>query len=1224
MKRSGSESHKRNTSAEKSVSSRNSSRIPSRGRIASRSEGRKESLSVAIRMRPTLAEEETSTKVVQFFEEEHKVRVHTHGSSSVDCTFDRIFPPTASQSDVYAFVQPMIFKVTAGINFTVFAYGQTGTGKTHTMLGDSSTTFREIHANCGIIPRAMVDIFDCLAAQQALSRGNRSESGLNTPDTKTNPSGLQSIVKCSYLQIYNEKLYDLLVDRKKSNRLVLRERQDPSNTGESVHIEGLTSICVENAEDVLKLLRLGRANRAVRGTEFNARSSRSHAILQVRIQIRNSSPDDSPDVVTTSSKMNLVDLAGSEKWNTNVDMHDCHEQELRQINRSLSALGNCIAALTEHGRKHIPYRDSMLTRLLRDSLGGNTCTVLIATITGASNAAEETIRTLQFADRAKSVMQRVKVNVSVNGSKRLASAMEEISNLQKQLKSLREMSEAQSATREDVSVEKMMAHFEHDISKKQNEIESLSAKNASYVALLEDNGSRIVQLENMLRQMKDKSLWNMSFPSRENSPTSDSDIALYQRPNSNDTASSYRPESGSRDSDISRIPSPSREGSPSTGTPRTGTARDYQTGTPEGLRPDSGVSFNPSLESEISFFQQGEFQVVSPPQMQTSSQFSILPKEKDNLLSNDDQLESSWSIPGSNLDNSTFDVKKTVQIPFRNHSESEYEEEWEEESNCHSPEKDARDQGQHYPKQSGSRSVPRQEEAFQTVQSRQFTKLHSVGKQRHQKGHNSVKEEEDELIRRSPDKPRGARMKYYNDGHKVHSRDRTSDQRRHLKEDDIHRRKNPHVSSDNGRQWEPRREKQVYREESGLDYEQYDFHSVYENRNSGRERQNTHFLEESSNVRQQQTYREPSHDPSYNQPLDNWKQKQADWNQKQAQHVSQQQYQQQYETSNSQSRNIQPSLGFQAHGRQEPYIAPVSSHSPESQQHTKSSICTRHKLSGCVLCEMKKTDASSTPRVPLSFSYRPPLAPTTVTNPLLGQGSSHLSTSSLLSLKNTSFSSSKRCEIHHLSDCILCGRSQGRVEPSPITSSKQLSFPPSLYAKPSSDIIPCKRHRLLKCILCSETVLTTDVPLRPVLQFKSKSIESVPIDRFERHDAPEVDSTARASSIRSELESRGEVSTYRSEQTASPPISSSERGYDETQPNQREEKEAVNLPTLTKFTRRKLKNKNNEWKTNHALNTVQKQHVIKKTSGTDIRKARARDAIIAANAAISAPSRRQR
>ncbi|KAF1794384.1 Kinesin-like protein [Phytophthora cactorum] len=188
-----------------------------------------------------------------------------------------------------------------------------------------------------------------------------------------------------------------------------------------------------NLQETLQLLKTGNRNRTIRATTYNEKSSRSHALLQLSIEVESRGLESATTIIRRA-KLNLVDLAGSEKWDSAVVAGSGRSKELTSINQSLSALGNVISALVNPKRTHIPYRDSKLTRLLQDSLGGNTRTVVIATISPSESAVDETISTLQFADRAKCVAIRVKVNELVDDAILLAQAQREISRLKLLLK----------------------------------------------------------------------------------------------------------------------------------------------------------------------------------------------------------------------------------------------------------------------------------------------------------------------------------------------------------------------------------------------------------------------------------------------------------------------------------------------------------------------------------------------------------------------------------------------------------------------------------------------------------------------------------------------------------------------------------------------------------------------------------------------------------------------
>ena len=236
-------------------------------------------------------------------------------------------------------------------------------------------------------------------------------------------------ISCTFIEIYNEKVFDLLrYDESRQLRSGLEIREDKHR---GVCIPDAAEVIVSSQDEVLGLLWEGAQNRAVAATDMNEHSSRSHTVLQVAVEQRAIAGKGSGNpMVATRSKLNLVDLAGSEKWRTH-QLAKFSEQriaELTSINQSLSTLGNCIRALLQPGRSHVPYRDSKLTRLLQDSLGGNTRTGFVVTMSSSILALEETISTLQFADRAKQVVVHAMVNETLDDSSLLRRSVSDCSH----------------------------------------------------------------------------------------------------------------------------------------------------------------------------------------------------------------------------------------------------------------------------------------------------------------------------------------------------------------------------------------------------------------------------------------------------------------------------------------------------------------------------------------------------------------------------------------------------------------------------------------------------------------------------------------------------------------------------------------------------------------------------------------------------------------------------
>ena len=302
-------------------------------------------------------------------------------------TFDEVFDIDSSQKDVYAIsAKPAVNSVLEGYNSTIFAYGQTGTGKTFTMEG---FTYNQFDESRGIIPRTIEDIFAYI------------ESNSNK-DTKF-------IIRAAYLQIYNEMISDLLKPNNPNRNLNIREDKK-----KGLYVEHLSEWAVRVPSDIYSLLEKGASCREVSNTNMNDVSSRSHAVFMITVEQLISDLEINGRQITKIGRLNLVDLAGSERTRI-TGATGKQLEESKKINKSLSALGNVINALTDSKeRKHIPYRDSKLTRLLENSLGGNCKTTMIATISPAQCSFNETLSTLNFAKRAKNIKNRPIVNEDID------------------------------------------------------------------------------------------------------------------------------------------------------------------------------------------------------------------------------------------------------------------------------------------------------------------------------------------------------------------------------------------------------------------------------------------------------------------------------------------------------------------------------------------------------------------------------------------------------------------------------------------------------------------------------------------------------------------------------------------------------------------------------------------------------------------------------------------
>ncbi|MEQ2262663.1 hypothetical protein XENORESO_018659, partial [Xenotaenia resolanae] len=296
-------------------------------------------------------------------------------------TYDYVFDPTSEQEEVFSTaISPLLNGIFKGYHATVLAYGQTGSGKTYSM-GGTYTSAQENDPSVGVIPRVIRRIFE--------EKEKRADS--------------EFCLAVSYLEIYNEDILDLLSSSKDKPAISIRE--DPK---EGIKIVGLTERQVVSAPEMVGCLELGNSVRTVGSTAMNAASSRSHAIFTITLEQRRGS--DKVDSVV--SKLHLVDLAGSERQKKTKAEGDRLKEGI-SINRGLLCLGNVISALGDESKKNafVPYRDSKLTRLLQDSLGGNSHTLMIACVSPADSNMEETINTLRYADRARKIKNKPIVNV---------------------------------------------------------------------------------------------------------------------------------------------------------------------------------------------------------------------------------------------------------------------------------------------------------------------------------------------------------------------------------------------------------------------------------------------------------------------------------------------------------------------------------------------------------------------------------------------------------------------------------------------------------------------------------------------------------------------------------------------------------------------------------------------------------------------------------------------
>ncbi|XP_039441093.1 kinesin-like protein Klp68D [Culex pipiens pallens] len=364
-----------------------------------------ECVQVVVRCRPLNNKEQTGNfqKVVDVFPSRGVIEILNCNESSREnkkmFTYDAVYDKDSTQQQLYdEVIRPLVYSVLEGFNGCVFAYGQTGTGKTHTMEGIKNDVDQK-----GIIPRAF---------EQIWAHINRSQN-------------MNFLVAVSYLEIYMEELRDLLKPNTTSV-LELREREG------GIVVPNLHSVLCKSVEDMLNVMHMGNKNRTVGFTNMNAHSSRSHAIFLIKIEMCEVGA-----TLVKVGKLNLIDLAGSERQSKSGATAE-RLKEASKINRALSSLGNVISALAEKS-PHVPYRDSKLTRLLQDSLGGNSKTIMIANIGPSEFNYNETLTTLRYASRAKTIENKPVMNEDPQDTK-LREYQEEIARL-RQLITERQMRE---------------------------------------------------------------------------------------------------------------------------------------------------------------------------------------------------------------------------------------------------------------------------------------------------------------------------------------------------------------------------------------------------------------------------------------------------------------------------------------------------------------------------------------------------------------------------------------------------------------------------------------------------------------------------------------------------------------------------------------------------------------------------------------------------------------
>ena len=339
------------------------------------------------------------------FNEERKNKSKKEKENKINVTkekqeifkYDFVFDENINQSQIYKYTSSNLIKqVIDGYNATIFAYGATGTGKTYTMLGYG--------ANVGIMIRAIRDLF-------LLVNNNRDKNYL---------------IKISYIEIYNEIIKDLLNNNNDGKGSNIELRNDPQK---GIFLQGVQLKNVSNENEAYNIILKGNKKRTEQITEFNENSSRSHAILEINLEIQEKTAN--LNSFKKFGKFMMLDLAGSEK--ASFIFNSKGNKELGSINKSLLALNKCITLLTSQNRKFIPWRESKLTRLLQESLSGNSRVVMIATVSQALTAFDETMFTLQYANRAKNLKVNIKKNILEKNDVRINKYDEFIQNIKEEI-----------------------------------------------------------------------------------------------------------------------------------------------------------------------------------------------------------------------------------------------------------------------------------------------------------------------------------------------------------------------------------------------------------------------------------------------------------------------------------------------------------------------------------------------------------------------------------------------------------------------------------------------------------------------------------------------------------------------------------------------------------------------------------------------------------------------
>lgn len=413
------------------------------GSRASDEDGRT-SVKVAVRVRPPLMPSDPGFDLIPQRFQRSMVQVHSPTSLSIDSpqgrklfVFDRVFGPEVDQAGVWDYLEECVSAFTQGYNVSLLAYGQSGAGKSYTM-GTSGPIEQEDIDIMGVIPRAATALFEKLDGPKG-NPNRASMSQLRAPARYSAQAPALSrgekswTLKATYVEIYNEQLRDLLIPEHvpAHERGSVTIREDVKG---NIILTGLRQVEINSGEDLMNALNQGSTLRQTDATAINARSSRSHAVFSLNLVQRKNKAQSTPAAekrfsvpleamtgaenwVTTDSKMHFVDLAGSERLK-NTGAQGERAKEGISINAGLAALGKVISQLSSRQPgSHVSYRDSKLTRLLQDSLGGNAITYMIACVTPAEFHLSETLNTVQYAQRARAIQSKPRIQQVEEGDK---------------------------------------------------------------------------------------------------------------------------------------------------------------------------------------------------------------------------------------------------------------------------------------------------------------------------------------------------------------------------------------------------------------------------------------------------------------------------------------------------------------------------------------------------------------------------------------------------------------------------------------------------------------------------------------------------------------------------------------------------------------------------------------------------------------------------------------